>query len=267
MEGKCKLANRARFEVSGPDALRFLNGQVSNELDRDLSRRVVPACLCSLKGKVEALIWITSGSDQHSYCIDAEASQADSVIERLDRYLIADDCEISEIGEGSGFHVVAEKAPFAGKECWRLGVRGFDVEQEDGPWENLPDLSEEEMTRSKLIHGIPEYDFEISGDEFPSELGLDVWAVNFHKGCYLGQEVISRIESVGKTKRRAALYLTEESFEKGRVFHNESGKEIRVVSRNSVPWEEGRFLTRVLEHEPAKVASFENLPIEFPPRQ
>ena len=55
------LRDRSLLELKGPDAVRFLNGQVSNDVDRDLSSVVVPACLCSLKGKVEALVWITKG--------------------------------------------------------------------------------------------------------------------------------------------------------------------------------------------------------------
>ena len=61
LEGKwIPLANRAVFRISGPDRVRFLNGQVTNDVSRDLSKEAVAACLCTLKGKVEALLWVSS---------------------------------------------------------------------------------------------------------------------------------------------------------------------------------------------------------------
>ena len=87
------------------------------------------------------------------------------------------------------------------------------------------EISARELSLMKLRHGIPESGFEITGQEFPSELGLDRWAVDFKKGCYLGQEIISRIESVGKTKNQLMLFATDEAFAKGHIFPDESGKE------------------------------------------
>jgi tRNA-modifying protein YgfZ len=48
--------------------------------------------------------------------------------------------------------------------------------------------------------------------EFPAELGLDASDVSFHKGCYIGQEVISRIKSVGKVNRTLVLLSVDAAF-------------------------------------------------------
>ncbi len=45
------LSDRAKFRLSGPDRVRYLNGQVTNQVDQDLSGKAIAACVCNLKGK------------------------------------------------------------------------------------------------------------------------------------------------------------------------------------------------------------------------
>lgn len=249
--GWMEVRDRAWLEIKGPDAVRFLNGQVTNNVAADLSGKVLPACLCDIKGKVQALVWITAGPSPDSLIIEVEATQKEAILARLDRYLIADQCALSEWEPpGPVFHVIGAAEPPAGaRECWRLGVKGFDLPPASfSPGKtDLPELGADDVAWLSLIHGIPESGKEITGEAFPSELHLDRWAVDFHKGCYLGQEVISRIESVGSTKKYLALYSTPFEHRQGEVFFDEKGKEELRVTRNSAADREetGRFLTLV----------------------
>ncbi|MCG8601566.1 MAG: hypothetical protein MI807_15600, partial [Verrucomicrobiales bacterium] len=79
------LSERAVIRLTGSDRVRYLNGQVTNDVTKVDGKRSVPACLCNAKGKVEALIWISKEGD--SLLIDGEISQRDQIMERLDRYL------------------------------------------------------------------------------------------------------------------------------------------------------------------------------------
>ena len=57
----------------------------------------------------------------------------------------------------------------------------------------------------RISHGIPAWGAELSEDTLPPEAGLDQTHVDYHKGCYIGQEVLSRIKSVGHVNRRLVV--------------------------------------------------------------
>lgn len=241
VEGRwIEVPDRCVFRLSGPDSVRFLNGQVSNNVAGPLHEKAIAACICSLKGKVESLVWIsTVGED---LIIDGELKQRESLFNRLDRYLIADDCELfDETGEWRLIHDFRHQAE--GVESRRLSLPGRDRWLRD---ENFIDpdnatISPDEWSLLQIRSGVPESGLEITGDEFPAELGLDGWAVDFHKGCYLGQEVISRIQSVGRVKRALRITIAKASRKRGTELRNayaESGK----ATRNFLPLEEKKFI-------------------------
>lgn len=225
--------DRAVFSLSGPDRVRYLNGQVSNNVSQDLSNKTIAACLCSLKGKVDALVFITEREDK--LFIDGELRQREFLAERLDRYLIADDCELEDItGEWTLFHRLHQTQE--SRSSQRLGIQGEDLwlPRGDNPgWPENLEMTRSEFELLKIRSLYPESDKVITGNEFPSELGLDRWAVDFHKGCYLGQEIVSRIESVGRTKRELVCFSADEALSEGqKVFQDSFEIEIRQGIRD-----------------------------------
>ncbi len=233
LEGRwAALKDRAIFRISGPDRVRFLNGQVTNDVSGPLDREAVAACLCSIKGKVEALVWISAAGD--TLLLDGELGQRDFLLARLERYLIADDCEIQdETGNLLLIHHFTKCTDGVVSLRTRIPGRDLFVElRAEVPFEDDQEIKKEEFEELSLLAGIPGAGFEITGDEFPAELGLDLRAVNFHKGCYLGQEIISRIQSVGRVKRRLRIIKTEEPVLRGEEVENNLG-ERGYVTRNS----------------------------------
>lgn len=257
------LENRAVFRITGPDRVRFLNGQVTNDVSGPLDQESVAACLCTIKGKVEALVWIRADGD--SLLLDGELKRRDSIHARLERYLIADDCEIiDETGETRLFHHFIEGVP--GVLSRRLITAGKDLAlraDDTLPFDPAAKLTLEELKQLTLLAAIPEAGYEITGDEFPAELGLDRLAVSFHKGCYLGQEIISRIESVGRIRRRLRVIQSDVPFSAGASVENDRG-ETGVTTRGSTELGEKTFLSMAIfklnpgvdqpiENEPVKV--------------
>jgi len=235
-----EVPDRCVFRLSGPDRVRYLNGQVSNNVAGPLHEKAVPACLCSLKGKVEALVWISAVGED--LILDGELQQREFLAERLDRYLIADDCELfDETGDWTLIHHLRSNGD--GVESRRLSEPGRDlwIRGEDPGLPGSTRISQEEWGILLIRSGVPESGLEITGDEFPAELGLDQWAVDFHKGCYLGQEIVSRIESVGRVKRALRITVAEASRERGTLLRNayaESGK----ATRDFLPLIEKKFI-------------------------
>lgn len=220
------LADRAIFRLSGPDRVRFLNGQVTNDVRKVSAELALPACLCSIKGKVEALVWITNLRE--SLLIDGELDQAEWIGQRLDRYLIADDCELHE--ETGQWQLVHHFVPETGDPAVRrLASSGFDRWIRRGdltgtePFADNARIDAGEWDLLALQSVLPMAGQEITGNEFPAELGLDEWAVDFHKGCYLGQEIISRIESVGRVKRCLRAARSPKKIGRGDAVRNSAG--------------------------------------------
>lgn len=228
------LEDRAIFRISGPDRVRFLNGQVTNDVSGPLEREAVAACLCSIKGRVEALVWVSATED--SLLLDGELGQRDFLQARLERYLIADDCEI--IDETSNFLLIHHfNSGGPGISCRRLLLPGRDQflkRSASVSFDESSRIHSMEFEQWQVLAAVPQAGLEITGGEFPAELGLDARAVNFHKGCYLGQEIISRIQSVGRVKRRLRVVCTEEPVERGDIIENSFGEK-GVVTRNSSP--------------------------------
>ncbi|MCB1228868.1 MAG: folate-binding protein YgfZ [Verrucomicrobiae bacterium] len=215
--GLIDLSSRAKFRLTGPDSERYLNGQVSNRVSLATAELAIMACVCNVKGKLDAIVFITRPADGEGFLIDAPGELRESLQMRLDRYLIADDCELEDVtDEFAIIHTLDDgvhDSPLAAwKAAERFGAPGHDLwvtrdsfpslVEAAGP---LIDESAPEVEDFRIRRGIPRWGAELDPDTLPAEAGLDKTAIDFHKGCYLGQEVISRIQSVGKVTRSPVL--------------------------------------------------------------
>ena len=215
------LGDRVRLRFRGEDRVRFLNGQVSNDVRRVDDQNVLPACVCNLKGKLDALVHITaSGSgEEQALLVDgpAELRADDVLLNRFDRYLIADRVELDDVSaEYALWHFLpgVDRPDLPGavwKSCNRFGVDGHDLWLTADSAEKLSadgnrlSPADARVERLRIRHRVPVWGKELSPDVLPAEACLDASAIDFHKGCYTGQEVISRIQSVGRVNRVLCL--------------------------------------------------------------
>jgi folate-binding protein YgfZ len=195
--GTFAVADIARFAITGADRLRYLNGQVSNDLRKLAPGRAMEACVLSAKGKLDAVVWIWSEAER--FVVECDAALAEPLAMRLERYIVADDVTIEPLPLTPRFHVFGPAAEgFEGLQISRLGASGVDVSE---PPANVPAATPNEIERLRIEQRVPRWGAELGRDTLPAEAGLDATAVDFHKGCYIGQEVVSRIRSVGHANR------------------------------------------------------------------
>ncbi len=83
------LGQRTRVRVTGADRLRYLTGQLSNDLRRLVPGEAIPALLLTAKGKLcaDVFVWI----DGESLIVEAEAALGEALVTRLERYAVSDD--------------------------------------------------------------------------------------------------------------------------------------------------------------------------------
>ena len=208
------LSERAKLRITGSDRLRFLNGQVTNDVRKASESAAIEACVLSAKGRMNGHVFLSAGQD--CFLVDADPELREGLLARLERYVIADDVQIEDVTDQlSLFHVLAPTGPAAG-DGWRLvSARRFtetgwdvwiDATLHDVVARHLSsafrffDAASAEVFR--VEEGIPRWGRELMEEIIPIEANLEGRAIDYEKGCYIGQEVISRIKISGQTNKR-----------------------------------------------------------------
>jgi folate-binding protein YgfZ len=201
----------ALLEFRGPDAVRFLNGQVTQDVRRlDAENAALPSCITDAKGRLQFRVWLMKSADDALW-VSAPDVDAESLEARITRYLIADDVEVADLsGKWSLIHFTADPgvapAGVIARESARFGVAGTDWWIPAGVTVKFPEsfhlLHGDALEAFRIAHGVPAWDRELYDGLLPPEAGLDTSDISYHKGCYIGQEVISRIKHAGKLNKR-----------------------------------------------------------------
>jgi folate-binding protein YgfZ len=220
--GVAHLRGRAIFELTGADRVRFLNGQVTNDVRHVSPAHALHACILTAKGKMCGDVFITAKND--ALVIDADPALRADLPARLERYIISDDVTLRDVtDEKAFFHFLGmaedELAAMSGVapiRSIRFGPHGFDVVF---PVTEIPPLlsgsavDEEGWEILRIASGVPRWGYELTSETLPAEAGLDQSAVDFSKGCYVGQEVVSRIRSVGHVNKSLYVFAALESID------------------------------------------------------
>ncbi len=215
------VSDRVQLELTGADRVRYLNGQVTSNVTRLAPGQTQPACVTTAKGRLCAEVFITATAD--ALLIDADASLRESLPARLERYIVADDVMLSEAASGTRLiHLIGGDssafADFPLVAARRFGIDGWDlrIAPDELPHSLLQlidahftPLDEPAQETLRIERGIPRWGSELDENTLPPEAGLDRTHVDFHKGCYIGQEVISRIKSVGHVNRELVGFVSQ----------------------------------------------------------
>jgi folate-binding protein YgfZ len=210
------LSGQALWQLTGPDRLRYLNGQVTCDIAHLPEGEAARAAVCTAKGRMEGLIHIAAHANE--LYLDADPTLHESLGARLGKYLIADDAVLEDISDlWSVSHVFGAEAPpqpdtgFIVRHA-RYGVPGHDV------W--IPgcgavvvgeSVDAEVVETLRLEHGIPAWGSDLTAQTLPPEGGpVLLAAISYSKGCYVGQETIARLKSVGHVNR-TLVFLQSDS--------------------------------------------------------
>lgn len=206
-------ANRCVLAFRGPDAVRYLNGQLTQDT-RDLGDRALASCVTDAKGRLQAFVHVFRGPDD-SVWVEGPAEQEEELEQRLTRYLIADDVEVENLSKDwqliHGVDATEPPDPGSGfvRQSARVGNEGFDLWLPGTGIPELSILSPAEAETRRITARIPAWGAELTPGMLPPEAGLDRNAISYHKGCYIGQEVLSRIKTAGRLNRKLAAFLVD----------------------------------------------------------
>ncbi len=170
--------------------------------------------MLNAKGHLDAHIFLFATTNE--IWIDVDEALREQLASRFERYIIADDVAVEDASNAFAvFHVLAEREPEAleAKFCLRsrrLGCDGWDVWVESaGAAQTRTALAamyrpaeEAEWELLRIENGIPRWGRELTPDIIPPEANLAERAIDYEKGCYIGQEVISRMKMSGQLRQR-----------------------------------------------------------------
>jgi folate-binding protein YgfZ len=206
---------RVKSQVSGADSSRFLNGQITNDLRKVTATATMQASILNAKGKLSAHVFVSQG-DAGVYLLDADGELREELPARLERYIIADDVQIEDVTERfSILHFIGER-PAAVPASVRIvasdrfGSSGWDLWCDcAGETELRRQFSEgftfcDEVCAEtfRIERGISRWGRELTNEIIPVEANLEPTSIDYDKGCYIGQEVISRMKMSGQTNKR-----------------------------------------------------------------
>ncbi len=214
------LANRDVLLVSGPDAADFLQGQLSADIAALGPGKVAPSLLLRPDGKLQCWLRVTRLGAEEFAC-DLAAGLGEAARARLERFKLRVAVELElqhlkllavrgatappspEVEAATGGGNSAASPLIVAPVRWG-GVPGWDLiaEQVTPPADvRLCELDAFEVLRIEA--GIPKAGAELTDGLIPAEAGVVAATVSFTKGCYVGQELIARIDSRGgNTPRR-----------------------------------------------------------------
>jgi folate-binding protein YgfZ len=241
--GVYDLGYRAKISLTGADRVRWLNGMVTNNI-RDLAAdRGVYAFLLNPQGHILGDLYSYNRGD--SILIDTDRSQLEKILATFDHYIIMDDVEVKNLSDeltalgitGPKARAVLSKAGIAVPERQPLQaveatcdcvkctvVRGQDSETESYELWLLPSevrktwdallaagaspVGFEAIELQRIVCGVPLYGVDIRERDLPQETEQER-ALNFNKGCYVGQEIIERIRSRGAVHRKFSGFIAD----------------------------------------------------------
>jgi len=194
------------IRVSGPQALEYLQGQLSQDLEMLAVGNSALSLILEPQGKVSAFVRVTrAGEDE--LVLDFEAGFEEAVLARLQRFKLRTKADIEVLADWRCMAVRGPRATEAkaGGESVGLrsafswpGLEGIDVL---GPSPLAPEgvrrcgLEAYEVLRIEA--GLPVMGAELDEKTIPEESGAVDATVSFTKGCFTGQELVARIDSRG----------------------------------------------------------------------
>ena len=223
--GWISLKDRTLIQVTGPDALPFLQGQLTFDLLTLGPDNFGWAAHCSPKGKVLFTALVVKAGE--TFLLDAPAGMSELMLSRLRPFILRSKVRIEEARAhfsvmglmGQDLEGVAESAglsplPTVGRQDEQAGLRRLRLSPERlliiATPQRLaelpipPALSAQPWELGNIREGIAEVTPLTTDRYIPQWLNWDrIGGISFRKGCYTGQEIVARTHYLGKVKRRA----------------------------------------------------------------
>ena len=207
------LADRGVVRVTGEDAEKLLQGIVSNDMDLLASQPAIHAALLTPQGKILFDFFVVKTGD--GFLLEIARDKSADLAKRLNLYKLRAKVDIRDVsdeyrvlamwGSSHSFGEATGTVSFPDPRLPALGSRILaEVRLAAASATNSLDASPEDYHAHRIALGVPEGGKDyVLGDTFPHEADLDqLNGVSFSKGCFVGQEVVSRMQNRANVRKR-----------------------------------------------------------------
>ncbi len=281
--GVYDLGWRARLRITGEDRVRWLNGMVTNTVKDLKPGRLNYTFLLNAQGRIQGDGEVYALAD--ALLLATDHGQAERLRAHLDHFIIMDDVELSVEAGITAVGLAGPDAPSVLHRCFPTlappepsrHVQHNDVlvacEQPKsytlwcadaaaaGAWSQLTaegavPCGLEAVEALRILSGVPRYGADIHGKSLAQETG-QTRALNFNKGCYLGQEIVERVRSRATVHRALRVFALEGEIVQPGATLFEPGKpdtpvgELTSITRVSLPELGGAYALGTVRAEAA----------------
>ncbi|MEQ2005420.1 MAG: aminomethyl transferase family protein [Limisphaerales bacterium] len=237
--GVLDLSCRSRLCVTGADRVKFLHGQVTNDVQRLPTGEGCYAALVNAKGRMHSDLNVYRLDDE--LLLDFEPGYSAAVAQRLEKYVITEDVQLLDAAPHYGlFGVQGPRAAEAVAQLglpWELPVKPLSFSARQDPtlgqlylmrrassgfdlfiptaalgavFDKLVAAAKslggrvcgwDALETARIEAGIPRFGQDMDETNLPPEAGIESRAISYSKGCYIGQEVIARIRTYGQVAK------------------------------------------------------------------
>ncbi|MDX1589479.1 MAG: hypothetical protein R3296_11125 [Oleiphilaceae bacterium] len=218
------VSDQTLLRIQGPDTRKFLQGQVTCDINALSDQQSLAGAACDPKGRVYALFQLLSVAEDE-VLMQLPVAIVETVMKQMQKYLAFFKAEMTPAPEWFmlGLHGEAAVSTMVGREAAadapgqvRPLEEGFAIARMPSPdgaprhelWLNrLPDLTVDKASAaawrlSRIGSGLVALSADTVGGYLPQQLNLHALdGVSFKKGCYTGQEVVARLHYLGKLKK------------------------------------------------------------------
>src|SRR4051812_30953026 len=209
-----ELAGWSSISITGADRQAFLHNFSTNDIKRLTPGNGCEAFFTNVKGHIvgHGLIY----SRQEELLFVGAPAQAARVVEHLDRYIIREDVKLRDTTDERHSLLVTGDAELNNSPRaipWHFLGRDDSVLLEFSPEQVDEELHAYDgkgftivgppaFAAARIEAGFPLFGIDFGANNLPQEVGRDMSAISFNKGCYLGQETVARIDALGHVNQK-----------------------------------------------------------------
>ncbi|TPM36295.1 folate-binding protein YgfZ [Mesorhizobium sp. B2-3-5] len=202
-----QLKDRALISVSGPDAEHFLQNILTTDLDTLGDGEAKPGALLAPQGKI-LFDFLISRAGENAFRLECRADISDDFVRRLTLYKLRAKVEIAKLEQAFVTLAWGKESIVSQSDSTAVADRRFRDESVTRSYTSTVENGDIAAWQAfRTAQGIAESGADYAlGDAFPHDVLLDeLGGVGFKKGCYIGQEVVSRMQHRGTARRRVLV--------------------------------------------------------------
>ena len=241
--------------IEGKDSLDFIHRMSTNDAINTNENDNILNVLTNADGRIIDSTWMITGPEKQSATLIGSAGNGRMVTQWLEQYHFSEELNIrDESGKYGIFGIYGENASetAASLKCdviYSDEYSAFVLVKENAPayWMNLLEqgavpVGREAWNIRRIELGIPRFGFELTDAANPLEAGL-FDSISFSKGCYIGQEVIARMDTYDKVARQLRrLHFSGEVDDSSKPILSSDGKKVGIVTSSVYSFELGKHI-------------------------